>query len=193
MGAEPKDMMAAVSRSMRERTGKTVEEWVAAVEASGLDPLDQKAVRAWLKSEHGMAQNSQWTVADAAARKAGWTPPSVEESADALYSGAKAPLRPLHDRVLELATGMGDDAEAQQRGTYIPVVRKSQFLAVAPGPRGTLRIGLRFRDAPPADPRLEPAKGFAQATHWVHLDGGAGLAEVDELEPLIAAAYAQNG
>lgn len=190
--ADAKDMMAAVSRSMQARTGRTVDEWVLAVDEAGLDPLDQKAVRAWLKAEHGMAQNSQWSVADAAARAAGWRPPSLEEATAALYAGSKATLRPLHDRVVALALGMGDDVEAQQRGTYIPIVRSRQFLAAAPGPRGTLRIGLRFRDAPPEDARLEPAKGFAQATHWVHLPADASLADVDALEPLIAAAYTQG-
>lgn len=193
MPNEPKDMMAAVAQSMRERTGRSVDEWVAAVEAADLDPLEQKSVREWLKSEHGIPQNSQWTIADAAARKAGWLPPSVDESTDALYAGKKAILRPLHDRIAALALALGDDVEAQQRGTYIPFVRKTQFLALGPGPRGALRVGLRFRDAPPAAPGLEPAKSFASATHWVHLAADAGDADVDALEPLLAAAYAQNG
>lgn len=74
----PARMMAAVTDSMKERTGKSLEEWVALVQASGVDPLNQKAVRNWLKSEHGVLQNSQWAIADAAARAAGWVRPSVE-------------------------------------------------------------------------------------------------------------------
>ena len=38
-------MMGAVTDSMAERTGRSVDEWVTAVNASGVDPLDQKAVR----------------------------------------------------------------------------------------------------------------------------------------------------
>src|SRR5436190_1578889 len=38
-------MMSAVSRSLAERTGRTLDEWVALVQASGIDPLDQNAVR----------------------------------------------------------------------------------------------------------------------------------------------------
>ena len=186
-------MMSALAASMRERTGRDLDEWVALVEASGVDPLDQKAVRGWLAAEHGVKQNTQWAIADAAARAAGWTPPTLEESTAALYSGKKAALRPLHDRVLAMALACGEDAEAQARGTYIPVVRGSQFAAIAPGPCGTLRVGLRFRDAPPATPGLEPAKGFAQASHWVHLETDASDEDVAALEPLLAAAYAQNG
>lgn len=169
---EPKDMMSAVAASMEARTGRDLEAWCALVEARAgagdLDPLDQKGVRAWLKEAHGLPQNSQWAVADAVARRAGWVPPTIEDYVLAMYSGKKAPLRPLHDAVLAAALSL-DGAQAQGRATYIPVVRRIQFAAVGPGTKGRLRVGLRFRGEVPDDPRLEDAKGFAQATHVVHL------------------------
>lgn len=185
-------MMNAVAASMAARTGRTVQEWVALVEAAGLDPLDQPAVRRWLKLTHGVPQNSQWTIATAAAEAAGWREPSVEDYTDALYAGARAALRPAHDAVLTLALGAGGDAHAQGRAGYIPVVRRTQFLAVAPGPRGTLRVGFRFRAVVPDDPRLTVAKGFAQATHWLHLPADADENDLHSLEPLILSAYDQN-
>jgi hypothetical protein len=75
----PEKMKTAMIRSMAERTGRTLEEWVAAVRESGIDALDQNAVRRWLKFEHVVPQNSQWAIADAAAVDAGWEQPSVEE------------------------------------------------------------------------------------------------------------------
>lgn len=195
-------MMRAVARTMSERTGRSLEQWVALVEAAAgegaLDPGDPKAVRAWLKAEHALPQNSQWAVADATARRHGWEPPTVEGYTDAMYSGRKAPLRPLHDAVIEAGLALGQ-AEAQGRAGYIPLVRRTQFAAVGPGTYGRLRIGLRFRGAVPDDPRLEPAKGFAQATHVLHVapqgrDGAAtDPAELARsLEPLLRAAWEQN-
>lgn len=187
-------MVAAVTSSMKERTGRTLEEWVEVVETDGPDPLDQKAVRAFLKDAHGVAQNSQWAIAFAAAEKHGWTMPTPDAFTDELYTGRKLALRPLHDAVVSVARTLGDDVEVQGRATYIPLVRATQFAAVAPGPRNTLRVGLRFRQAPPADDRLEPAKGFAQATHWAHLPADADpSAAAESLEPLLRAAYEQNG
>jgi hypothetical protein len=87
--------MAAVSASMQERTGRTLEEWVAIVDSGGVDPLDQKAVRRWLKTEHGVPQNSQWAIADAAAVAAGWKRPTTEEYIDRQYAGPKELLRPV--------------------------------------------------------------------------------------------------
>lgn len=185
-------MTQAMQASMRERTGRDVDQWVRLVTDGGVDPLDQLAVRNWLRDVHGVPQNSQWAIAFAAAEAAGWVRPSAGEYSDTLFSGAKAALRPLRDAVLAMATAMGSDAEPRGRGTYTPVVRKRQFLAVAPGPRGTLRVGLRYRQAP-ADDRLTAAKGFAQATHWVHLEAGTDPGEIGWLEPLIAQAYEQNG
>ncbi len=186
-------MVDAVSASMRERTGRTVPEWVALVSSAGVDPLDQLAVRRWLKDNHGIAQNSQWAIAFAAAEHAGWVRPSPEGYADGLYAGTKAALRPLHDAVVAVALALGPDAQAQGRSTYIPIVRKTQFAAIAPGPRGTLRVGFRFKGAVPDDDRLEPAKGFAQSTHWVHLAGDEPTEQAGALEPVLAAAYLQNG
>lgn len=186
-------MVDAVSASMRERTGRTVPEWVALVASAGVDPLDQPAVRRWLKNSHGIPQNSQWAIAFAAAEHAGWVRPSADGYADGLYVDAKAALRPLHDAVVAIAVGLGPDAQAKGRSTYIPIVRATQFAAIAPGPRGTLRVGFRFKGAVPDDDRLEPAKGFAQATHWVHLAGDTPPEQAGALEPLLAAAYLQNG
>ena len=195
-------MMAAVSATLAERTGRSLEQWVEAVRAEAatgaFDVLDQKAVRAWLKSEHGMAQNPQWAVADAAARAAGWEPPTVEEYTDAMYTGKKAEARPLHDAVVEAACALGD-VEPQGRGTYIPLVHHSQFVTVGPGSYGRLKVGFRFRDAVPEDARLEPAKGFAQATHVIQVapvgEDGAAVDPAElarSLEPLLRAAWEQN-
>src|SRR5690606_31065279 len=90
----PSDMMRAVSESMKERTGRTLDDWVSLVRSSGIDPLDQNAVRRWLKDEHDVPQNTRYAIADAAARAAGWSPPDLEEYIDRQYSGAKAALRP---------------------------------------------------------------------------------------------------
>jgi hypothetical protein len=189
---EPADMIAAVA-TMQKQTGRTLDEWVDLVRHAGLDPLQQNDVRRWLKDVHGVPQNTQWAIADAAARRAGWVEPTPEDHADTMYAGSKASLRPLHDGVVALAVGLGEDCAAEGRSTYTPVVRRTQFAAVAPGPHGTLRVGFRFRTTVPADDRLSEANGFAQSSHWLHLDADSDENDVRSLEPLLQAAYDQNG
>src|SRR5437764_2484461 len=182
-------MMGAMIGSLAARTGRSLEEWLALVEASGIDPLDQNAVRRWLKGEHGIPQNSQWAIADAAARAAGWVRPTVEEYIDSQYRGAKAALRPIYDAIAEAIVRLGDDVGAEGRGGYVPFVRGRQFAAVAAAARDRVDLGLRFTDAP-ASARLRPASAPGQATHKVALRS---VADVDdEVLHLVRVAYDQN-
>jgi len=192
-GMEPADGTAADTGSMQERTGRTLDEWVDLVRHAGLDPLQQDDVRRWLKDVHRIPQDIQATIADAAARRAGWVEQTLEDYADALYAGSKAELRPLHDGVVALAAGLGDDCAVEARSTATHVVRRTQLASVAPGPHGTLRVGFCFRAKAPADKRLSEAKAFGQSTHWVHLASDSDENDVRSLEPLLRAAYDQNG
>jgi hypothetical protein len=188
--ASPDDMMSAVLGSLAARTGRSLPEWLALVSSSGIDPLDQNAVRRWLRTDHGLPQNSQWAVADAAARAAGWVRPTVRAYVDGQYTGAKAALRPIYDAVSVLALSLGDDVTVEGRSTYVPFVRARQFAAVAAAARDRVDLGLRFT-SPPSGERLVAASAPGQATHKVGLHS-AGEVD-DEVAGWLAAAYAQNG
>lgn len=186
----PQGMMVAVSESLEERTGRTLEGWLDVVASSGIDPLDQNAVRRWLKAEHGVPQNSQWAIADAAARAAGWTPPTLEEYVDQQYSGTKAQLRPIFDRLRELVEALGDDVTMEGRGSYTPFVRRRQFVAVAAATHTRVDLGLRYT-LPPASALLIPAQAPGQATHRLSLTSVDEI--TGEVEWLLRLAYEQNG
>lgn len=185
----PTDMMSSVTDSMKERTGKTLEEWVAAVQATKIDPLDQKAVRNWLKSQ-GVLQNSQWAIADAAARAAGWERPSVEGYINSQYQGEKAALRPIFDALREIIEGLGEDVTAEGRGGYTPFVRKRQFIAVQASTKTRIDLGLRFRQAPDSA-LLSTTSLPGQSTHKLGLSSVDEI--TDEVKDLVRLAYEQNG
>jgi len=181
--------MSAVTGSLGARTGRTLEEWVALVATSGVDPLDQNSVRRWLREVHGIGQNTQWAIADAAAQAAGWVRPSVEQYIDSQFTGAKAALRPVFDAVRAAALSLGDDVTVEGRGTYVPFVRRRQFAAAAVT-SSRIDLGLRLQAAPPS-PRLEPARAPGSSTHRVRLSA---VPDVDdEVHGLLRAAYDQNG
>lgn len=185
----PADMMSSVTDSMKERTGKTLEEWVDAVQSTGIDPLDQKAVRNWLK-EQGVLQNSQWTIADAAARAAGWERPSVEGYIDSQFQGEKAPLRPIFDALREVIEGLGEDVSVEGRGGYTPFVRKRQFAAIQASTKTRVDLGLRFKQAPDSA-LLSTTSLPGQSTHKLGLTSIEQI--TDEVRDLICLAYEQNG
>ncbi|OKJ95202.1 hypothetical protein AMK26_32080 [Streptomyces sp. CB03234] len=187
---KPDEMMDKVTGTLKERTGRDVDAWVDLVRTSGPDPLDQNAVRNWLRTEHKLTKPVQWAISLEAARRAGWSEPSEDEQVDAQYSGRKAALRPVHDRVAELATALAADVEREIRSTYVAFTRARQFAAVAAATQTRVDLGLRFTDAPESA-RLTPAKGPGQSTHKIALTSPD---EVDaEVEKLLRIAYEQNG
>jgi predicted transport protein len=188
--ATPDEMMDAVSATMMERTGRTLDDWVAAVRDAPVDPLDQRAVRGWLKEQHGIKQNSQWAIAFEVARQAGWVQPTPAQYAAEQWSGAKAPLLPIFEAVRDAALSLGDDVTMEGRSTYVPFVRGRQFAAVAAATRTRVDLGLRLPQAP-TSLRLQPASAPGQCTHKLSLTS---VDEVDdEVRDLLRAAYEQNG
>lgn len=132
---------------------------------------------------------SQWAIADAAARAAGWTRPTVAEYVDSQYAGPKAALRPVYDALAAASGDLGDDVTIEGRGTYTPFVRGRQFAAIAAATRERVDLGLRFTD-PPATGRRQPAKAPGQATHKISLHS---VQDVDdEVLHLLRVAYEQG-
>ena len=184
-------MMAAVTESMLERTGRSLESWAELVERDGgVDPLDQKAVRAWLKNAHGVRQNSQWAIAFEVARRAGWVEPDVEGYVNRQYDGPKQTLRPVFDVLRQALTGFGDDVHLEGRSGYTPFVRRRQFAAVAAATRSRVDLGLRFVEAPSSS-LLVASNGPGQSTHKIGLVSPDDV--TDEVVALARAAYEQNG
>lgn len=183
------DVMDAAVANLKERTGRSLDEWVQVVMESGIDPHDLKAVRRWLKDEHGAKVNTRWHVAEAAAKAAGWKRPGVEAFIDQQFSGSKEAMRPLFDRLRALIEDLGDDVAVQGRGGYTPFVRARQFAAVS-ATRTRLDVGLRFTE-PPESELIVPSKGPGMGSHKLTLERPEQL--TDEVEELLRVAYEQNG
>jgi len=123
-------------------------------------------------------------------RAAGWEPPTVEEYIDQQYSGAKAALRPIFDRLRAVIEALGDDVTTEGRSTYTPFVRRRQFAAIAAVTRSRVDVGLRYTKAPRSK-LLASATAPGQATHKLSLTASEQVTE--EVERLLRVAYDQNG
>ena len=148
-----------------------------------LGSLQRRGHQAW------RTVRSQWAIADAAARGAGWVRPTVSEYVDRQYAGAKAALRPIYDALAAVINEFGDDVTVEGRASYTPFVGGRQFAAIAAATRDRVDLGLRFTD-PPRTARLQPGGGPGQATHRVSFRN---MGEVDaEIVRLLRVAYEQN-
>lgn len=185
--------LASQVRNIEDKYGKPIEEWFAIIAASGL--TKHTDVVAMLKTTHGLAHGAAHRVG-LLARQAAAGPPGDDQGGDfvgALYAGRKAGLRPLHDALMGVISGFGDDVEVAPKKGYLSLRRRrrKQFAMLQPSGTGRIDLGLILPDVPP-EGRLEPAAGFnALFTHRVRVTGTAEID--DQLAGWLRRAYDRAG
>src|SRR3954470_12226974 len=118
MARSPQDMLASIERNLPEKTGKTLDEWLALVKEQ---PFEKHGERVkWLMSEHGLTRG----YAGAVAWKAGADEASPEQLVDRQYAG-KESLRPIYDRLVRAVLDLGGIVEP--RTTYVAFTSDRQF------------------------------------------------------------------
>jgi hypothetical protein len=186
--ATPEEGLAAQIRNIEQRYGKSMSEWFAVIATSGLTKHTE--VVAMLKAEHGLAHGAAHRVS-LLSRQAAAPAPASADATDDLYAGKKAPLRPLHDRLMAEIGGFGGDVAVVPKKGYLSLRRRKQFAMIQPSGSGRLDVGLILPDVPAAG-RLEPAGSFnALFTHRVR------VMSADDIDPELTgwlrAAYTSAG
>ena len=160
-------------------SGRTLADWVAIIQASGIEKHSQAV--AMLKSEYGLGHgNANLLVIKA--REAGGAP-GDDELIASHYTGRHAALRPMYDAVIEAVRAFGSDVELAPKKSYVSLRRRKQFAQVGPA-AGQLEIGVNLPDHPGTE-RLKPTSGMA--SHRVRLAAGDALD--DELLGWLREAY----
>jgi hypothetical protein len=147
------------------KTGRSLEDWIALVKKEG--PPTNKERRDWLKKEHGLGTNSAGWIADRAEGKGteDGDPEAYLKAAagyvEAMYAGKKAGLRPIHDALLRLGRGLGNDVRVCPCQTIVPLYRNHVFAQIKPTTNTRIDLGLALgnRKVPK---RLIDTGGFAK-------------------------------
>jgi hypothetical protein len=168
-------------RNIEKAYGRTIDELVAIVDASGL--AKHTEVVAMLKQRYGVAHAAAHRISLVARNRAA-KPGSTGDRAVA------PALRNVYAGLLEKIGANGHDIEQAPKKGYVSFRRRKQFAMVQPGAKW-INLGLVLPKHP-ATARLEPAaKWNALFTHRVRV---ATTAEIDdELESWIRAAYLAAG
>ena len=131
---------------LKGKTGRSVEEWMDLLRRDG--PADNKARRAWLKREFGLGTNGAGWLADRAEGK------GMEDSdpaeylraaegyVEAMFSGSKAGLRSVFERLLDTGLGVAADVKASPGKTIVPLYRHHVFAQIKPTTRTRIDLGL---------------------------------------------------
>ncbi len=175
----------AIINNLPDKTGKSIDEWVRLVEESG--PVGEKERRAWLKKEFKLGGT---TAALIAQRAEGGIDEENDEEAylkaapryvEAMFSGAKAGLRPIHDELIRLARSLGDDVKICPCKTMVPLYRNHVFAQVKPATRTRIDLGLALKSCPrPLSERLIDTGGLARGDRITHRFALTSVEDIDD-------------
>jgi hypothetical protein len=173
MAKSPEEMKAAMISGLKEKTGKSLEEWLKIVRASGLEK--HKEFMTLLKGEHELTHGFANLIALQALGSDSHTSDQPNSLVDAQYSGAKAPLRPIYEAILSVVQKFGTDVEVSPKKAYVSLRRNKQFAIVQPSTGTRLDVGLILKGVAPSG-RLEESGSFnAMMTHRVRIEKPAEL------------------
>ena len=146
-------------RNIESRTGQSLAELTAYVEASGLTKHGQ--IRDMLKRTLGLGYGDANTLthyALTARMSAGAEQATPDAAIAALYSGTKADLRPIHDKLMAAIETFGA-FEVAPKKTYVSLRRGKQFAIIGPATRSQVELGLTAKSLPPNSRLTEQPAG----------------------------------
>jgi hypothetical protein len=180
------DMEARALARLEAATGKSFAQWTAIARRARIGTLAE--LQEWLCATHGHGWRDSGWIASAALSPDQPDYGEPEALVDALYSGARAGKRALHERLVDELLALGDDVIVSACKTMVPVYRKFVFAELRPV-AGGVAVGLALGDAGTGK-RLK-ATGRAAGDRITRTVVVAHEDEIDgELRRWLAAAYA---
>lgn len=184
MAKTPEEMEATMVANLKDKTGRSLTEWLAIAKASRLEK--HGALVNHLKGEFDLTHGYANLVAHkhlASSASAAAPDDLVAQQ----YAGKKAPLRPIYDALIAVVGKFGKDVELAPKKAYVSLRRSKQFGLIQPSTATRVDVGLCLGDAPPSG-RLEASGSFnSMVTHRVRI---ADSKEIDaELRGWLETAY----
>ncbi len=169
MGKSPEEMVASMIENLKEKTGKTLEQWVAIATKSKLAKHGE--IVKFLKAEHEMGHGYANLVAQKTLEaQSGSAPAGGDDLVEAQYAGAKAALRPIYDALIAAIGNFGGDVEFSPKKAYVSLRRSKQFGLIQPSTATRVDVGINLKGTP-AKGRLEESGSFnAMVSHRVRIE-----------------------
>ena len=160
------DEFEKMGESLKAKTGKGLDEWVATARAAGI--AGHMALVNHLKSQHGLGHGYANMIVHAANESSSLSQDD-DTLVEAAFDGARSHWRPLYDRLIALVQGFGDDVELAPKKGYVSLRRKKQFALLQPSTKDRFDIGLALKGEDAAG-KLELAGSWnAMVSHRVRI------------------------
>lgn len=143
------------------RTGKTLKQLYAILKKSGLEKHGE--MRDALKNKLSMGHGDANTVVamyrqTAGGEKSAATAASPGDALNQIYTGPKADLRPIHDKLMKAINKFGKFETAPKKA-YVSLRRKTQFATIGPATKTRIDVGLNMRGVKATKRLLEEPPG----------------------------------
>lgn len=167
MAKSPAEMAASMKANLKEKTGKTLAQWLAVAKQSKFAKHGEIVTH--LKTDHGMTHGFANLVAHEHLQSAsGAVPDDVLVAVQ--YAGPKAGLKPVYDALMAAVAKLGKDVEVAPKKAYVSLRRSKQFALIQPSTKTRVDLGLNLKGVEP-DGRLEASGSFnSMCTHRVRLE-----------------------
>ncbi len=143
--------VATQLKNIEKKTGKSFAELRSMILASGLGKVG--LIRDMLKKDLGLGHGDANMLAITALK-----PESEADPVEEIYSGPKAALRPIHDKIMTEIQKLGK-FEIAPKKTYLSLRRKKQFAMVGPATNSRIEVGLNMKDVPVTERLLAEKPG----------------------------------
>jgi Domain of unknown function (DUF5655)/Domain of unknown function (DUF4287) len=178
--------------NIQAKTGQTLDQLHAVLQRSGL--TKHAEIRAMFQRDLGLGYGDANMLTRAlresdAEGTTGVQAATPDNPADRLYTGAKAALRPIHDRLMTEIEQLGA-FEIAPKKSYLSLRRKKQFAMVGPTTNTRVEVGLNMKDVA-ATARLVALPPGGMCQYNINLTDAAGVDA--ELLAWIKQAYESAG
>jgi hypothetical protein len=118
---------------------------------------------------------------------------NAERDVEKMFSGGKANLRPLYDKLLKLALKTGKEAKACPCQTIVPIYRNHVIAQIKPTTQTRIDMGFALGDMKPTG-RLIDTGGFAKKDRITHRIPISSMEDIDdEIKHWLKVAYDRDG
>jgi hypothetical protein len=145
--------------NIQKKTGKSMDELAAIITKSGLTKHGE--IRDYLKRELGLGHGDANTLVHVMLQSDGQRAAegkSQDAVLDEIYSGPKAHMRPIHEKLMKEINKFGEFEVVPKKG-YVSLRRKKQFVMIGPKTNTRFEVGINARDLTKNARLLEQPKG----------------------------------
>ena len=163
--ASPEEMAASMKANLKEKTGKTLAQWLKITKSSKLEKHGQ--IVKFLKSEHSVTHGFANLIAHETL--SGGKVTGDDDLIAAQYAGKKVTLLPIYEALIKAAKKLGKDMEISPKKTYVSLRHHKQFALIQASTASRLDLGLNLKGEAPTE-RLELSGSFnSMCSHRVRL------------------------